>query len=61
MDPTEIIGYSSLVLSALSTIYIAVNHKRMRSVCCNKLCITSIDIENTSPAVPPSKVNVDIV
>jgi hypothetical protein len=61
MDTTAIIGYSSLVLSGLSTIYIAVNHKRLRSVCCNRLCITSIDIENTSPAVPPPKVNVDVV
>ena len=63
MDPTAIIGYSSLVLSALSTVYIAVNHKRWRSVCCNRICVTSIDIENTSPVAPIAapKVNVDNV
>ena len=60
MDSTAIIGYSSLVLSALSSIYIAVNHKRLRSVCCNRMCVTSIDIESTSPVGAP-KGNVEAV
>lgn len=55
MDSTAIVGYSSIVLSILSTFYIAVNHKRLRSVCCNRLCVTSIDIESTSPTAPPKE------
>lgn len=61
MDSTAIVGYSSMVLSGLSAVYIAINHKRLRSVCCNRLCVTSIDIENTSPPVhqeAPPKVNI---
>jgi len=49
MDTTAIIGYSSLALSGASTLYMALNHKRLRSVCCNRHCITSLDIESTSP------------
>jgi hypothetical protein len=35
----------------LYKIYIAINHKRIRSTCCNKEVVTSIDLENTTP--PP--------
>ena len=27
----------------------AANHKRVRSVCCGKSCVTSVDVENTTP------------
>jgi len=27
----------------------AANHKRIRSVCCGKSCVTSMDVENTTP------------
>ncbi len=30
-------------------IYLIINHKRIRSTCCNKEIVTSIDIENTTP------------
>jgi len=29
----------------------AANHKRIRSVCCGKSCVTSMDVENTTPTV----------
>ena len=29
---------------------------RLKSVCCNRLCVTSIDIENTSPVPPKSNI-----
>lgn len=27
----------------------ATNHKRVRSVCCGKTCVSSIDVEETTP------------
>jgi len=31
--------------------FTAANHHRIRSVCCGKTCITSLDIEDTTPPV----------
>jgi hypothetical protein len=38
------------VLGIAYRIYLAVNHHRVRSVCCNRACISSIDVEETTPA-----------
>jgi len=38
------------VLAIAYRIYLAVNHHRVRSVCCNRTCTTSIDVEETTPA-----------
>ena len=27
------------------------NHKRIRSVCCGRTCVSSVDVENTTPTV----------
>jgi hypothetical protein len=29
--------------------FTAANHKRVRSVCCGRACVSSVDIENTTP------------
>ena len=38
------------VLGIAYRIYLAVNHHRVRSVCCNRACITQIDVEETTPS-----------
>ena len=38
------------ILGIAYRIYLAVNHKRVKSVCCNQACVTQIDVEETTPA-----------
>jgi hypothetical protein len=38
------------VLGIAYRIYLAVNHHRVRSTCCNQACVTSIDVEETTPS-----------
>ena len=35
----------------------AANHKRIRSVCCGRICVTSLDVEDTSPVSHTSRVS----
>lgn len=51
MDPTQ--GYA---LGGFLTAFVGVtgyliklNHHRIRSTCCNKVCVSSIDVEATTP------------
>lgn len=50
------------VLGIAYRVYLAVNHHRLRSVCCNRACVTQIDVEETTPAtdlkikIPPERV-----
>jgi len=37
------------VLGILYRVYLAVNHHRIRSVCCNRVCVSQIDVEETTP------------
>lgn len=30
----------------------AANHRRVRSVCCGKSCVSSLDVEETTPTAP---------
>ena len=39
-----------MILGIAYRIYLAVNHHRLRSVCCNRACTSSIDVEETTPA-----------
>jgi len=43
-----------LVIGMLYKIYSVVNHKRIRSNCCGKKLVASIDIENTTPTNQPN-------
>jgi hypothetical protein len=61
MDVAQPIAISSLVatLGSLLVYFVKFNHKRIRSKCCDKSCITSLDVEETTPpnlevpAAPP--------
>ena len=45
------VGTAAMTVLAIAyRIYLAVNHHRVRSVCCNRACTTSIDVEETTPA-----------
>ena len=40
-----------IILRFVIPIFNAANHKRIRSVCCGRTCITSLDVEETTPQV----------
>jgi hypothetical protein len=52
MDTYQIVSIGSAVLSIGSVVIGVINHKRIRSTCCGRKHEVSLDIENTSPAVP---------
>ena len=56
MDSSQGLAIGSLVtaLTGIVAYLVKWNHKRIRSNCCNKPCITSIDVEDTTP-VPQIK------
>jgi len=50
MDSTSAIpGYLALAAVIAREILALVNHKRIRSVCCNRACASSLDVEATTP------------
>lgn len=59
MDSTQGFSLGSLIsIMVFLLAYLAkLNHQRIRSTCCNKLCITSIDVEATTP---PEKLEIKI-
>jgi hypothetical protein len=48
MEPTIVSGVAIFVSVATSVIAL-INHKRIRSKCCGKEVVASVDIENTTP------------
>jgi hypothetical protein len=62
MDTTESLALTTLVTSLVSIFgyIVRLNHKRIRSKCCNKPCTTSIDVEDTTPEPSPSTVVRDV-
>jgi hypothetical protein len=40
-----------LLIHVLKPFFTAANHKRVRSICCGRVCVTSLDVENTTPTV----------
>jgi hypothetical protein len=40
-----------IILRFVIPFFNAANHKRIRSVCCGRTCITSLDVEETTPQV----------
>ena len=59
MEDGKLLGGLGLAVSLLGTIFAAFNHKRLRSNCCGRKAVISVDVENTTPpkiTVPsPSK------
>jgi hypothetical protein len=54
MEPSEVTSWCAIALSIATAIIGIINHKRIRSNCCGKEAITSIDVESTTP--PGNKV-----
>jgi len=51
MDPTQGYALGGLLttLVGISGYLIKLNHHRIKSTCCNKVCISSIDFEANTP------------
>jgi hypothetical protein len=59
----ESFGVGSGVMAILGIayrIYLAVNHKRVKSVCCNQACVSQIDVEETTPGELKIKIPVEM-
>ena len=59
----ESFGVGSGVMAILGIayrIYLVVNHKRVKSVCCNQACVTQIDVEETTPGELKIKIPVEM-
>ena len=52
MDQGSIMGICALIVSVGGSILAVVNHKRIRSNCCGKPLVLSVDVENTTPPKP---------
>jgi hypothetical protein len=57
MDETTITSIVAIVVSVGGVIFGIVNHKRVRSNCCGKVLVASIDVETTTP---PKDLKIDI-
>ena len=49
MEEPGIAAYVALAISVVTSVVALVNHKRIRSKCCEKEITASIDIESTTP------------
>jgi hypothetical protein len=58
MDQSGIIGLVALGISIIGSILGMINHRRLRSHCCGKDLVASIDVETTTP--PESKEDLKI-
>jgi len=52
----NILGIVAIVISSITAIVGALNHTKIRSVCCGRKLEASLDIEKTSPPTPPQEV-----
>jgi hypothetical protein len=56
-DSESITSYVAIAISILTALVGAINHKRVRSVCCNRKLEVSLDIETTTP---PNKLDLKL-
>lgn len=63
MDSTtsSALAIGSMVVSIGGAILMAVNHKRIRSNCCGKEVVASLDVENTTPPEGGLKISIPVV
>jgi hypothetical protein len=54
MDQSSILSVISTVVSVGAMVIVIVNHKRIRSRCCGKETVVSIDVEATTPPEKPT-------
>jgi len=52
MQIGSILGYVSMVVMGVGSIVALINHKRIRSSCCNREGVISLDIDNTNSPTP---------
>jgi hypothetical protein len=54
MEATQYVAITTLVttLGSVMVYCLKVNHKRIRSKCCNNHCTSSVDVEDTTPPKP---------
>jgi hypothetical protein len=52
MESSEGLALGTLItlLTAALGYLLKLNHHRIRSTCCNRACVSSIDVDKTSPA-----------
>lgn len=48
-EATNIVALCGLAISVLTAVVGAINHRRIRSNCCGKEVVASLDIEKTTP------------
>lgn len=46
------LGYVSMVVMGIGSIVAMINHRKIRSSCCQREVSVSLDIDNTSPPTP---------
>jgi len=56
MQIGSVLGYVSMVVMGIGSIVALVNHRKLRSSCCNREVSVSLDIDNTSPKKPEVKI-----
>jgi hypothetical protein len=63
MDSTtsSALAIGSMVVSIGGAILMAINHKRIRSNCCGKEVVASLDVENTTPPDGGLKISIPVV
>jgi hypothetical protein len=49
MDSNSIMSIAAIVVSVAGSVLAVVNHKRIRSGCCGKEVVLSVDVESTTP------------
>jgi hypothetical protein len=52
MEQSEVASWCAIALSIATAIFGVVNHKRIRSHCCGRDVVASVDIETTTPPGP---------
>ena len=50
MDTNNVVSYVAIVVSVASVVLGVINHRRIRSNCCGRIGVVSLDVEPSSPA-----------
>lgn len=65
MDSGQVMGMVGVIVSVLTAVIGIINHKRIRSNCCNRKMEMSIDIDSTSQRsptiVPANSISIPVI
>jgi hypothetical protein len=56
MEQSEVASWCAIALSLATAAFGIINHKRVRSNCCGKEAVASLDIEDTTPPGTKDKI-----